>query len=125
MILVDTSVWAYHIRTTESILHSLLESGKVLCHPFVIGELAMGHLKQREVTLSDLAGLPRVVVASDEEVLLFINEHRVFGTGISYIDAHLLVAAQLTDEAVFWTYDKRLHAAAETLGIAWRGSRLQ
>ena len=96
----------------------------MLCHPFVIGELAMGHLKKREVILSDLADLPSASIATDGEVLRFINQHRVFGTGMSYIDAHLLVATQLTDEAVFWTYDKRLQAAAQTLGIAWSGSRL-
>ena len=118
MILVDTSVWVDHLRASNKALTALLDTGAVLAHPFVIGELALGNLRQREIVLSAVADLPRASVATDLEVLHFIDRHALFGRGIGYIDAHLLAAVQLTAGAELWTKDKRLHGVAAELGVA-------
>jgi len=118
MILVDTSIWADHLRQGNSILLHLLEAEEVLGHPFVVGELALGHLRPRGIILNDLRALPQALVASDREVLNFINEHRLFGRGIGYVDAHLLAATRLTADAELWTRDKRLRGAADRLRLA-------
>ncbi len=117
MILVDTSVWIDHLRQNDLSLATLLERRQILAHPFVIGELALGNLKQRDVILSSLWGLPGALVATDEEVHGFIDQHALFGLGIGYIDAHLLAAASLTLGAQLWTRDKRLRAAAARVGV--------
>ena len=118
MILVDTSVWVDHLRTGDKALADLLETGTVLVHPFVIGELALGNLRRREIVLDALAGLPRASVATDMEALHFIDRHALFGRGLGYVDAHLLAAARLTAGTELWTKDKRLHGVAVELGLA-------
>ena len=118
MILVDTSVWIDHLRAGDAALVRLLETGRVLAHPYVIGELALGSLKNRDVVVSTLGDLPRVTVATDDEVLRFIGEQTLFGLGIGYVDAHLLAATRLTPGATIWTRDKRLAATVERLSLA-------
>ncbi len=118
MILVDTSVWVDHLRHGDAKLVELLQTAGVLAHPFVTGELALGLLGQRELILETLRGLPQAVVASDSEVLQFIEQRRLFGVGIGYVDAHLLAAVQLTPGASLWTRDKRLTAVAVRLAFA-------
>lgn len=117
MILVDTSVWIDHLRQYDTTLAKLLDDGRVLAHPFVIGELALGALKQRGVILDALRGLPAAAVATDGEVMAFIDAHKLFGQGIGYVDAHLLAGARLT-HASLWTRDKKLRAVAERLSLA-------
>ncbi len=117
MILVDTSVWIDHLRHGDVELTRLLNTGQVLTHRFVIGELALGSLQNRNIVLSTLQNLPQVTVASDEEVLHFIENHALFGTGIGYIDAHLLAAVRLSPGALLWTRDKRLLAESVRLGL--------
>lgn len=117
MILVDSSVWIDHLRSGDAVLSALLERGGVLTHPFVIGELALGSLRQRDVILGALHDLPHVTVADDAEVMGFIARHALHGRGIGYIDTHLLAAVRLTHGATLWTRDKRLHEIATTLGI--------
>jgi predicted nucleic acid-binding protein len=118
VILVDTSVWVDHLRTTDGQLQALLQDGRVLAHPFVIGELALGSLKNRDVVLESLQDLPETLVATDEEVMRFIGQQTLYGLGIGYIAAHLLVAVRLTPDARLWTRDKRLLAATTKLGLA-------
>jgi predicted nucleic acid-binding protein len=118
MILVDTSVWVDHLRARNAALADLLNRGSVLAHPFVIGELALGQMRQREIVLGSLAALPGALVATDVEVLKFVERHALFGRGVGYIDAHLLAAVQLTQAVGLWTMDKRLRAVAEDLGLA-------
>lgn len=118
MILVDTSVWVDHLRAQDEILVQLLHADQVLVHPFVIGELALGNLSQRRQILNTLRLMPQVIVASDQEVLHFIDAHRLFGFGIGYVDAHLLADARLTAGTTLWTRDKRLRDAAGRLGLA-------
>jgi hypothetical protein len=116
VILVDTSVWVDHLRASDATLSGLLDSA--LGHPFVTGELALGGLRQRDIVLNALRELPQVTVASDEEVLHFIDRQALFGLGIGYVDAHLLAAVRLTAGARFWTRDRRLQAVATQLGLA-------
>ena len=118
MILADTSVWVDHLRAGDKALAALLETGMVQVHPFVIGELALGNLREREIVLNALSGLPRTGVATDAETLHFIGRHALFGRGIGYVDAHLLAAVQLTAGTELWTKDKRLHGVAAELGLA-------
>lgn len=123
MILVDTSIWIDHLRRSDGRLIELLERGEVLSHPSVVGEVALGSLRQRGVIIESLQSLPRATVASDDEVMLLIDQHRLHGRGIGWIDAHLLASARLTPEARLWTRDKRLSALATTLDLAASPSR--
>ena len=118
MILVDSSIWVDHLRSGDPDLVDLLAATQVLAHPFVIGELALGNLRQRDSVLGALRDLPRATVASDDEVLGFIDRHALAGLGIGYIDAHLLASTRLSG-ANLWTRDKRLHGAATRIGVAW------
>ena len=120
MILVDTSVWIDHLRSGDRMLSRLLESAQVLTHPFVIGELACGNLSNRTEVLALLANLPRVVTATDEEVLFFIEQHQLMARGVGYIDAHLLSSTFLGSSAKIWTRDKRLAAFAVELDKAYQ-----
>lgn len=118
MILVDSSVWMDHLRGGNAELARLLHNGEVLTHAFVIGEIALGSLRQRDVVLSAMRGLPEAVRSSDDEVVAFIESQALFGRGIGYVDAHLLASVRLTAGSRLWTRDKRLFQAASTLGIA-------
>lgn len=118
MILVDTSVWVDHLRTNNEALAKLLNVGAVLTHPFIIGELALGRMRRREIVLSSLAALPSVAIATDAEILRFIERHALFGRGIGHVDVHLLAAVRLTEATSLWTNDKRLHAVADEFGLA-------
>jgi predicted nucleic acid-binding protein len=117
LILVDTSVWVEHLRSRDPTLVDLLERSSVLMHPFILGEIALGNLKQRELILDSLLNLPMATVASDGEVLAYINTGRLWGLGIGYVDAHLLASARLTPGASLWTRDRRLATAAEASGL--------
>ena len=114
MILVDTSVWVEHLRSGTIGLETLLIDGQVICHPFIIGELACGNLKNRGEILALLQNLPMAVCAEDDEVLQFINDHQLRGKGLGYIDIHLLMSSLLS-RIPLWTLDKRLHEAAQSL----------
>lgn len=117
MILVDTSVWVDHLRRGNARLEELLHRVEVVCHPFVIGELACGHLRQREEILRLLGELPSARVATHAEVMLMLESRRLMGRGLGYVDLHLLAAAQM-DHLSLWTLDKPLSGAAKQLGIA-------
>ena len=117
MILVDTSVWIDHLRSGNASLARLLDNGEVVAHPFVIGELALGNLTQRDLVLDAMRELPQANVAADFEVLHFIREEVLFGRGIGYVDAHLLASVRLSPGTRLWTRDKRLHEVAGQLGL--------
>ncbi len=118
MILVDTSVWVDHLRLGDKTVAALLDSCRVLAHPFVVGELALGNLRQRRAILALLQDLPQANAATDQEVLHFIEQHALMGHGVGYVDAHLLASAQLTAGSSLWTRDKRLARVAQRLGLA-------
>lgn len=119
MVLVDTSVWIDHLRAGDEALVDLLNRGVVCMHPLIIGELACGYLKNRVQLISLWRDLPQVLVASDDEVMLFIEGHKLMGKGIGYVDMHLLAATLLSDDTRLWTRDKRLMGVAETLGVGF------
>lgn len=114
MILVDTSVWVEHFRAGTPGLDTLLLDCQVLCHPFIIGELAFGNLKNRTEILSLLRELPMASCAEDDEVIQFIDDRKLMGKGLGYIDIHLLMSALLTGVPL-WTIDKRLHEVSSKL----------
>jgi predicted nucleic acid-binding protein len=119
MILVDTSVWVFHLRETQPGLVELLNEGKVACHPLIVGELACGNVRNRTTVLSLLEALPKAVLVEHEEVFAFIENHDLMGKGLGYIDVHLLASAVLT-ALPLWTLDKKLKKAAEGLHCAYR-----
>ena len=117
MILVDTSVWVDHLRKGNSRLVTLLEDMEVLTHPFVIGEIALGRSSQEGNTLDWLGHLPSAEVATHDEVLSMIDSRDLAGSGIGWVDAHLLASALLSD-APLWSLDRKLAAAAKLLDLA-------
>ena len=119
MILVDTSVWVDHLRDGAPALAAALEQGRVLTHPFVLGELACGNLKNRGEVLQLLGELPAAPMATDPEALDFIERRALMGRGIGYVDVHLLASVALAGTAQLWTRDKRLAAVAADLELAY------
>jgi hypothetical protein len=119
VILIDTSVWIEHLRGRGPDLSDVLETGQVLMHPFVLGELACGNLRNRQSLLEMLKDLPPGPVASDEEVLSYIEQHGLMGRGIGYIDVHLLASVVLAGAARLWTRDHKLAAVAADLSLAF------
>jgi predicted nucleic acid-binding protein len=116
MVLVDTSVWVAHLRSGDAQLVSLLERGEVVCHPFVIGELACGHLPNRADTLRSLGELPQIGLATFEEVMNLIATRRLMGTGLGFIDVHLLASALIYDLPLL-TRDQPFKKAAAAFGV--------
>jgi predicted nucleic acid-binding protein len=123
MTLVDTSVWIDHFRRDNPLLRELLVNGKVAVHQFIIGELACGNLRNRTEILHLLSELPRATTADHDEVLSFMERNRLYGTGMGWIDAHLIASALLTNLSVF-TYDKAIGEAAARLGIEYKNRDL-
>ncbi len=117
MILVDTSIWIDHLHRTEPQLGRLLEIGEVGVHPMVMGELAMGSLREREAVLDALAALPTPGQATTAEVLTLVERHALHSGGLAWVDAHLLAATLITPGARLWARDRRLRNAARDLGV--------
>jgi len=118
MVLVDTSVWIAHLREGTMGLEVLLDQGEVLCHPFIIGELACGNLRKRSEILSLLQALPMATQAEHEEVMQFIETHHLMGKGLGYIDMHLLASA-LIAQVPLWTLDTRLGVVCSKLELTY------
>ncbi|MBN1474676.1 MAG: type II toxin-antitoxin system VapC family toxin [Syntrophaceae bacterium] len=119
MVLVDTSVWVSHLRDGNTELATLLNNGTVLCHPLIVGELACGNLKNRAAILSFLKLLPMCIEAEHEEVLSFIENNRIMGKGIGYVDAQLVASSVLTGVPI-WTLDKKLAQVADNLHVKYK-----
>jgi len=117
VILADTSVWVDHLRRKDLRLAGLLAEAQVCCHPFVIGELALGNLRRGSEILGLLANLPQMAPAAHAEVLGFVEEQALAGSGLGWVDVHLLCAAA-RDRTPLWTFDRRLAEAAMRLGLA-------
>jgi predicted nucleic acid-binding protein len=116
MVLVDTSVWVSHLRHGNKDLQKLLCDGEVVCHPFIVGELACGNLKNRHEILTYFQSLPMTILAEDGEVLDLIENNQLMGKGLGYIDVHLIASAVLTS-VLLWTLDKTLDKFTKKLGI--------
>lgn len=120
MIVVDTSVWVDHLNVKDHPLQGLLESGHVLIHPLVIGELGCGQQRNRAEILKLLTLLPRSEVPSNDDVMAFISQHSLFGKGIGIVDAHILCATAATPESLLWTMDLRLKNLALALNLSFK-----
>jgi predicted nucleic acid-binding protein len=118
VIIADTSVWIEHFRRNLPHLQAKLDFGGILMHSHVMGEIALGSLKNREQVLDSLLKMPQATVAREEEVHLLIKAEKIFGAGIGFLDAHLLASARL-DGARLWTFDKRLQAVAQRLNVLY------
>lgn len=117
MILADTSIWIDHLRSGDTRLSELLTADRVVCHPFVIAEIALGSLRARAEVLGLLDGLAALPVADPHEVRILVERHRLFGRGIGFVDASLVASCLLVPGAQLWTGDRRLDAVATDLGI--------
>jgi len=107
VILVDTSIWVNHLRRHDAVLAAHLEAGEVLCHPYVIGEIALGLLKRRHEVLELLAALPSAVLVSHHEAMTFVEQRSLAGRGVGWVDIHLAASA-VVSRAKLWTADRRL-----------------
>ena len=119
MVLVDTSIWVAHFRQGSRQLEKLLMDAEVMCHPFIIGELACGNLKNRTEIISLLQSLPMAPTIEFDEFLFFIDRNQLMGKGVGLVDVHLLASAQLTGVPL-WTADKRLKSAADQLALTFK-----
>lgn len=117
-ILVDTSVWIKHLRVGDKNLVQLLEQGSVACHPFIIGELACGGIKNRHEIISLLNDLPSTDILDHYDIMEFIEYRKIMNKGIGYIDVHLLASA-LVSETPLWTLDKALKKVANQFSIEY------
>ncbi|RUM06123.1 type II toxin-antitoxin system VapC family toxin [Rhizobium chutanense] len=118
MILADASIWIDHFRHVDAELHTIIEDDRLLCHPAVVGELALGSLQDLGRVITFLAAQRQAIVATHDEVMTMIDRHGIFSMGIGYTDAHLLASILLDRRAALWTRDKRLQAAAEKAGAS-------
>ena len=117
MILADTSVWIDHLRSGNARLSDLLAAGRIVCHPYVSAEIALGSLRARAEILLLLDGLAALPVAAPDELRVFVERDRLFGRGIGFVNASLAAACLLAPGAQLWTQDRRLDAVATDLGI--------
>jgi predicted nucleic acid-binding protein len=118
VILADTSIWIDHFRRVDAELRRIIEDDRLLCHPCVIGELALGSLRDRRSVMAFLAAQREAVVATNDEIMTMIDRHGIFSMGIGYTDAQLLASVLLDQRAALWTRDKRLREAAEKAGAS-------
>lgn len=118
MILVDTSIWIDHLHRSVATLSELLNEAQVCVHPMIVGELALGSLRDRKTILRLLSDLPSTPVATQAEVLGFVDAHALYGIGLSLVDTHLLAALRLSSSDRLWTRDRRLGLAADQLGVS-------
>jgi len=119
MVIVDTSIWVTHLRQGSRQLEKLLYDAEVMCHPFIVGELACGNLKNRTEIISLVQSLPMAPTIEFDEFLFFIDRNHLMGKGVGFVDVHLLASAQLTGMPL-WTADKRLKSAADQLELAFK-----
>ena len=118
LILADTSVWVDHLRSPNPLVIQLADQERLLTHPYVIGELAMGHLRRRDDFIRGLRNMDRAARALDEEVTRLVEENRLYGLGIDWVDAHLLASSMLVNDVLLWTHDRRLNTVAARFGRA-------
>ena len=117
MIIVDTAVWIDHLARRDDWLAFLIEDDRVLVHPYVVGEIMLGTIAQREIVVARLGKLPQILPSRHHEVMALITSAALSGSGIGYVDAHLLAATLQRRNCSLWTRDRRLDAAAERLGV--------
>ena len=117
-ILVDTSVWINHLRERDQNLSHLLEQGLVACHPFIVGEIACGGIKNRQEIINLLNDLPSTEILDHSDIIDFIENRKIMNKGIGYIDVHLLGSVLVSDTRI-WTFDKALKKMAFQLSVGY------
>jgi predicted nucleic acid-binding protein len=117
MILADTSVWVDHFRKRDAALYEQLQRNNISTHPFIVTELVLGNLPDRQNAIASLDRLPMVKVAQLHEVRRLIEAHSLFRRGLGFVDAHLIASTLITPHTLLWSRDRRLHDVAETLGL--------
>lgn len=116
MVLVDTSIWIDHLCNNNDQLFELLNDGKVFCHPFIIGELACGNIKNRNEIIAALQALPQSSIIEHDEIMIFIERNQIMGKGLGYIDIAIL-ASSLVTTIPLWTFDQKLNTIAKKFKI--------
>ena len=119
MVIIDTSVWISHLREGNNHLKDLLKDAEVACHPFIIGELACGNIRNRKEILSLLQDLPQAPELTQRELLYFVERKRLMGLDLGFVDVNLLAAARLSGFPL-WTLDRNLKAAAIKIKVAYK-----
>jgi len=119
MVLVDTSVWIDHFNRTDEPLQFLLNNYEAAVHPFILGELACGNFKNRKEIVRLLNDMPCSEKISTEEFYLFLEQNRLYGIGLGFVDIHLLASSVLSG-CLIYTRDRSLFRAAESLKIAYQ-----
>lgn len=119
MILVDTSVWIDHFRTPVAALEHLIRAEQAMCHPFIRGELAVGHLRNWLEAVGALQAMPQAQAASEGELLALIVNERLAATGLGFVDVHLLASCRAMPGTKLWSRDKRLAKYADRMGLLW------
>jgi predicted nucleic acid-binding protein len=117
MILADTSVWVDHFRKRDAALYEQLQRNNISTHPFIVTELVLGNVPDRQNAIASLDRLPMVKVAQLHEVRRLIEAHSLFRWGLGFVDAHLIASSLITPHTLLWSRDRRLHDVAETLGL--------
>lgn len=121
-VLVDTSVWVGHFKQRNERLAALLEDGRVVCHPYVVTEVACGTPPNRRAIIAMLAELESTPLATPDEILELIERRGLYGRGCGFVDMSLLASALLSDQTLIWTLDKRLESVAAGLNRAYRAA---
>ena len=116
-VLADTSVWIDHFRSPDPQLIAGVAAGWIACHDFILAELALGSVPDRQRLLAALSALPTVQPVSTTALLAFIEQNDLPAKGIGFVDAHLLAAVSQSGSTRLWTRDKRLAQQAERLGL--------
>ena len=119
-VLVDSSVWVGHFKQRNDHLVALLEEGAVVCHPYIVGELACGTPPTRKAVIGLLSALESAPVATQEELLSMMDVRQLYGRGCGFVDMSLLASALLSEKTLIWTLDKRLELLATESSKGYR-----
>ena len=118
VVLADTSVWVNHFHHRDPHLEALLNEAVIAVHPYTIAELSLGRIKNRREILALLKALTPATLVSQEELLHFIEYRRLAGSGIGFVDAHLLASIELM-RGLLWTADKPLRLVADKFDLSY------
>ena len=116
LILADTSVWVDHMRAPDPLMLEFASQQRLLIQPCVIGELGMGNLRGRDEFIRSLRRMDHVVRARADEVTCLVEENRLSGLGLSWVDVHLLASCLLMDGVHLWTRHRLLSTVAARFG---------
>jgi predicted nucleic acid-binding protein len=117
LILVDTSVWIDHLRRPIPELTGLIAEERCLLHPYVLAEIALGNLANWSQRVIRFRALPSVEPLGAAELVDLIDRLKLQGSGLGFVDAHLLGTAATRPNVLIWSRDQKLVARAKALEI--------